>query len=127
MKGALVNVSFLDANLNPIHHNPSSTLSNKTKTSDGAGGGEDGEDDFLNLESEFNYQTSNSIADNFGGGGAGGVAGADQGTNSSSSPSNTPTINSTFVNPFANTPPPPPPPSANLVELEAKVPHKTKS
>ena len=102
-------------------------MSNKAKTSDGVGGGEDGEDDFLNLESEFNYQTSNSIADNFGGGGAGGVAGADQGTNSSSSPSNTPTITSTFVNPFANTPPPPPPPSANLVELEAKVPHKTKS
>lgn len=129
LKGSIVNISFLDANLNPIQSSGSTSGPTKssgagTASSAGAagGGGDDVEDDFLNLESEFNYTMSNSIADNFGGGGGGQA----DGNNSSPSPSNTPTaVNSTFVNPFANTPPPPPPSSANSVAVELATDSKS--
>lgn len=140
LKGAIVNIAFLDTNLNPIQstsHDAASRAAAAASAAAAAGGGtsstsgngsgkgaDEIEDDFLNLESEFNYQTSNSIADNFGGSGGsvvgGNGSGANDTGNSSSSPSSTPTVNSTFVNPFANTPPPPPP-SANSVGVTTEA------
>lgn len=128
LKGAIVNISFLDTNLNPIHSTAPASGPPKTASSAAAAGSsvgvssEDVEDDFLNLESEFNYQTSNSIADNFGS--STGAAAEPGLSNSSPSPSSTPNINSTFVNPFANTPPPPTPSSSSM-ETETKAAGKS--
>lgn len=126
LKGEIMNISFLDMNANliitgsPVVNNggltSSSSSSGTAATGSGATSkttvaGDEVEEDFLNMDMDFSYQASNSIADNFGTGNNSGGGTTDQGstgggTNSSPSPtSTTPTVNSTFVNPFTNPPP----------------------